>query len=111
MRVAGAIMAGMLSLALAGCFEGPQGPPGPAGPTGPQGPSGNVNLRVILKGQDQCGANGCSIRCDGIEVIVSAVCVSRNNSPIQPTITQDVSGQHSSASCPATSGMRVICAK
>src|ERR1700687_1722021 len=40
MRVATAIIAGMLSLTLAGCFEGPQGPPGPAGPPGAQGPAG-----------------------------------------------------------------------
>jgi hypothetical protein len=40
MRVAMAVIAGVLSLTLAGCFEGPQGPPGPAGPAGAQGPAG-----------------------------------------------------------------------
>src|ERR1700687_1332084 len=43
MRVATAIIAAMLSLTLAGCFEGPQGAQGdqvPAGPQGPPGPQG-----------------------------------------------------------------------
>jgi hypothetical protein len=140
MRVVHAVIAGMLSLTLAGCFEGPagpQGPPGPqgaagqqgpqgekgdrgdkgelgmAGPAGPVGPPGSPNLRVIALGLEKCGPSGCTIICDDTEAIVSAVCVAQagaKSSP-QPIITQNAEGHHSSASCPESVGMRAICAK
>lgn len=140
MRVANVLMAGILSLALAGCFEGPQGPAGPpgpkgpagpqgppgekgdrgdkgeqgmAGPSGPQGPPGTPFLRVISLGLDKCGPSGCTIICDDSEVIVSAVCIEDAGAKLalQAVITQSAEGNHSSASCPPTSAMRAICAK
>jgi Collagen triple helix repeat (20 copies) len=140
MRAVTAIIAGVFSLTLAGCFEGPAGPQGPPGPPGPQGvagqgmkgdrgdkgiqgdpgiagapgptgPPGSNVFRVISLGLDKCNAAGCTITCDDTEAIVSAVCVGGPKSP-QPDITQNVNGTLSSASCPAaTLSMRAICAK
>jgi Collagen triple helix repeat (20 copies) len=139
MRLANAILASMLPLALAGCFEGPQGPQGPpgpkgpagpqgvgekgdrgdkgeqgmAGPPGPQGPPGTPFLRVIALGLDKCGPSGCTIICNVDETIVSAVCIAdagAKSSP-EPIFTQSTVGALSSASCPPTTAMRAICAK
>jgi hypothetical protein len=137
MRVVNLLTAGLFSLALSGCFEGPQGPPGPkgaagpqgiagqkgdqgdkgeagmAGAPGPQGPPGTPFLRVIALGLDKCGPTGCTIICDDDEAIVAAVCVADagSKSSPRPIITQSSDGTRSSASCPATAGMRAICAK
>lgn len=48
MRITGAILAGLLAVSLAGCFEGPkgdrgeQGTPGATGAAGERGPAGSV---------------------------------------------------------------------
>jgi hypothetical protein len=131
MRVVTAIIAGALSLAMAGCFGGPKGPVGPAGPQGPQGvagpagskgdrgdkgiqgdrgvagpvgpvgPPGSNTFRVISFGQDRCGPAGCTITCDDTEVIVSAVCIGYPKPTQQPNVTQNIDGTMSSASCSA----------
>lgn len=95
MRVATAIIAGMLSLTLAGCFEGPQGQKGdkgdkgdpgvagstgPTGPTGPAGPAGQTGIfRIVAE------------RCADDEIMISAYCatVPQNTTKIQPTVLGD----------------------
>jgi hypothetical protein len=89
MRVATAIIAGMLSLTLAGCFEGPQGQkgdkgdkgdPGVAGSTGPTGPAGQTGIfRIVAE------------RCADDEIMISAYCatVPQNTAKIQPTVLGD----------------------
>jgi hypothetical protein len=89
MRVATAIIAGMLSLTLAGCFEGPQGQkgdkgdkgdPGVAGSTGPTGPAGQTGIfRIVAE------------RCADDEIMISAYCatVPQNTTKIQPTVLGD----------------------
>ena len=80
MRIATAIIAVMLSLTLAGCFEGPQGQkgdkgdPGVAGSTGPAG-----TFRIVAE------------RCADNEIMISAYCatVPQNTTKIQPTVLGD----------------------
>ena len=89
MRVATAIIAGMLSLTLAGCFEGPQGQkgdkgdPGVAGSTGPTGPTGPAGQTGIFRIVAE--------RCADDEIMISAYCatVPQNTTKIQPTVLGD----------------------
>ena len=92
MRVATAIIAGMLSLTLAGCFEGPQGQkgdkgdkgdPGVAGSTGPTGSTGPAGQTGIFRIVAE--------RCADDEIMISAYCatVPQNTTKIQPTVLGD----------------------
>jgi hypothetical protein len=65
MSVAKAAVIGLLSITLAGCFEGPQGPPGAKGDkgdqgtAGPAGPAGNSNFYVVKgTGNIACSQGG-----------------------------------------------------
>lgn len=67
MRIAGIVLMAGLSIALAGCFEGPQGPKGeqgpagvagPAGPAGPAGVKGEVGPAGIAGPQGPAGPKG-----------------------------------------------------
>jgi hypothetical protein len=91
MRVEKAIIACMLSITLAGCFEGPQGPkgdkgdkgdPGVAGAQGAKGDKGDpgalaTTLRVV--------ANDCAEN----EIMVSAYCVAPTGYSVQMQPTGD----------------------
>lgn len=96
MRIATAIAVGILSLTLAGCFEGPQGPKGdpgkdgaagPAGPVGPAGPPGQAapsSVRMITQANSQ-NNSVCEMNCNAGEIIMSAVC--NNHRPPGPAGT------------------------
>ena len=64
MRIVTVIVAGVLSLALAGCFEGPQGPKGEAGAAGaagaagPAGAKGDPGLKGDAGPKGDAGAKG-----------------------------------------------------
>lgn len=94
MRVATLFLVGLLSLALAACFEsppgpkgeagapgaqGPQGERGPAGAkgdTGPVGPAGSPGLRMVT--------SETRVSCDANETLISAYCVNAKT-PLQQT--------------------------
>ncbi len=109
MRVVHAIIAGMLSLMLAGCFEGPQGPPGPQGPKGDPGKDGATgpagSFRVV------------SDKCADDEIMISAFCASftGGNAQMTPTIVGNnaakCTGGTSNAQPPAGIQAVIVCAK
>jgi hypothetical protein len=94
MRAATLTLAGLLSLTLAGCFEGPPGPKGeqgaagapgaqgergPAGAkgdAGPAGPAGSPALRVL--------SSETRISCNADETLLSAYCVNAKTPLQQP---------------------------
>jgi hypothetical protein len=77
MRIVLAIVAVASTLALAGCFEGPQGPAGPkgdkgdagaAGPAGPAGSAGPDNFYIVKgSGTIACDKGGqvAALTCQG----------------------------------------------
>jgi hypothetical protein len=91
MRVSMAIVALVVAVSLAGCFEGPAGPagpageagtpgpqgdkgaPGPQGPAGPPGPVGATGLHILR--QAACGAaKVCDLTCNPGEKLISVTC-------------------------------------
>ncbi len=82
--------------------KGDQGPPGPQGPAGPAGQS-SAALRVIQRTAADCRTAGCSISCQGGEVIASAVCLA--DVPMAAQV------QPASAKCAASQGMTAVCVK
>jgi len=101
MRAATAVLAGVLSFTLAGCFEGSQGLQGPKGDTGPQGdpgpqgaagPAGPQGLQGI---QGPAGASSqfrlvrspcksslsCEVTCREDEVVIIAYCGTKRTVP------------------------------
>lgn len=99
----------MLSLMLAGCFEGPQGPPGPQGPKGDPGKDGATgpagSFRVV------------SDKCADDEIMISAFCASftGGNAQMTPTIVGNnaakCTGGTSNAQPPAGIQAVIVCAK
>ncbi len=94
--------------------RGPAGSPGPAGPKGERGDAGprgdkgdqgppDTRLRVIVLGDSDCSASGCSVACNADEVIVSAVCAA--DTPLAPHI------EASAAKCGPAKAMNAICAR
>lgn len=85
MHTAARIVACMLSLALAGCFEGPQGPQGHKGDkgdpgvAGAQGPKGDKGDRGEPGVSLQLRANDCADN----EIMVSAYCAARAGNSVQ----------------------------
>jgi hypothetical protein len=111
MRITGAIIAGLLSLSLAGCFEGPPGPKGdagaagpkgaagPAGPAGPAGAAGSAGFRIVTEG-------GGVITCNAGERLAALTCNGGTG-----TIAKNSAGQDSGTCNPANAGAVGICAK
>ena len=60
-------------------------------------------LRVVALGENDCGANGCTVTCSANEVIVAAVCAAE--APAQPQV------QATSAKCGPAKGMNAVCAR
>lgn len=84
MRLSKFVLAAVLALPLAGCFEGPSGPAGPkgeAGPAGLPGPAGPAGAparspAVTLRSMP-CPAGGCTSACEAGEQLVSGYCVNQ----------------------------------
>ncbi|MCJ2033936.1 collagen-like protein [Methylobacterium sp. J-068] len=94
--------------------SGAKGAAGERGPAGAPGPKGEAGLAVAASAspfrvvrQETCPAAGCSLSCEGTEILASALCLKGGSA----VVTAGADGSLSAACPPESQGLVGLCAK